>query len=52
MVKTIWKMYVTNVVFSSKCCSDVDIIALSCDSFNDEINKELGRGTGKHVEIV
>jgi len=30
----------------------VDIIALSCDSFDDEINKTLGRGTGKHIKVV
>jgi len=30
----------------------VDIIALSCDSFDDEINKTLGRGKGTHIKSM
>ncbi len=30
----------------------VDILAVSCDSFNEETNKKIGRGRGKHVTSV
>ncbi|GES75049.1 radical S-adenosyl methionine domain-containing protein 2-like [Rhizophagus clarus] len=28
----------------------LDILAISCDSFDESVNKKIGRGTGKHVE--
>ncbi|KAI0834422.1 hypothetical protein F5Y06DRAFT_306828 [Hypoxylon sp. FL0890] len=28
----------------------VDVLGVSCDSFNEETNKAIGRGTGKNVE--
>lgn len=28
----------------------IDIMAVSCDSFDEETNKKIGRGTGKHLE--
>lgn len=30
----------------------LDILAISCDSFDEETNKLIGRGNGKHVEQV
>jgi len=30
----------------------IDILAISCDSFVEETNKEIGRGTGNHVKHV
>ena len=30
----------------------LDILAISCDSFNEETNKLIGRGNGKHIEKV
>lgn len=28
----------------------LDILAISCDSFDEEVNMEIGRGSGNHVE--
>ena len=28
----------------------IDVLGVSCDSFNEETNKKIGRGTGKNVE--
>lgn len=28
----------------------IDIMAVSCDSFDEDTNKKIGRGTGKHLE--
>jgi len=30
----------------------VDIIAISCDSFNEAINIKIGRGTGNHLKVL
>ncbi|KAK6346550.1 hypothetical protein TWF696_006674 [Orbilia brochopaga] len=30
----------------------LDIMAVSCDSFDDETNARIGRGTGKHLQYV
>jgi radical S-adenosyl methionine domain-containing protein 2 len=32
----------------------LDILAISCDSFNEEVNEKIGRGAGKesHIDIV
>lgn len=35
--------------FFDKWGKYVDIIAISCDSFNEEVNSKIGRGTGKHI---
>ena len=29
---------------------NIDILAISCDSFDEEANKKIGRGTGRNVE--
>lgn len=38
--------------FLSKVGQYIDIIAVSCDSFCEETNVEIGRGTGAHLEQV
>ena len=30
----------------------LDILAISCDSFDEETNKKIGRGNGKHLQKV
>lgn len=30
----------------------IDQIGISCDSLDDQVNKELGRGFGNHVKIT
>ncbi|KAB8231213.1 radical SAM enzyme [Aspergillus alliaceus] len=31
---------------------NIDILAISCDSFNEATNKEIGRGSGDHVKSL
>jgi len=30
----------------------IDILAISCDSFDEEVNKKIGRGKGNHIESL
>ena len=30
----------------------LDILGISCDSFNEEVNVKIGRGNGKHIENI
>jgi len=41
-----------NEHFLSKYHRFIDIIAVSCDSFDEQTNKRIGRGTGNHLASV
>lgn len=38
--------------FMAPAAKYIDIIAVSCDSFDEKINVQIGRGTGAHLEDV
>lgn len=38
--------------FMARTAKYIDIIAVSCDSFNEQVNVQIGRGSGAHLETV